>query len=143
MTVPDFVSLLESSVISLTYPIKMPGRYLSLMLEVTILSPSATASALSKSWEKRITPCCISSRSPDTIRLAPVERTLPLTLLLSDMMDTTFAQLGPTAMTLPTRPPSAMTFISTAMPSSLPLSMVKDWYQLPESLAIILAPVLS
>ena len=53
---PDLVKLLESTLMLDMYPIKMPGRYLSLMFEVTILSPYTTRSALSVNFSKLISP---------------------------------------------------------------------------------------
>ena len=56
VTCPDLVRLLASTLIADMYPINMPGRYLSLTLEVTILSPSTTRSPLSTSFSKPMTP---------------------------------------------------------------------------------------
>ena len=58
------------------------------------------------------------------------------------MIDVTLDQFGPTEVIRPTSPPPAMTFISSASPSLEPLSMTKEEYQFPESLLMILAPIL-
>ena len=107
------------------------------------ITPARTVPVLSLSWEKRILPDCISSRSPDTIRVSPVARIWPLTLVPSEMMDTTRAQFGPTAVMRPTSPPLAMTFMSTSRPSPVPLSMRKEVNQFPVSFPMTLAPTLS
>ena len=67
---------------------------------------------------------------------------MPLTLELSEMIEVTLDQFGPTEVMRPTRPPPAITFISSASPSLDPLSITKEEYQLPESLLMIRAPIL-
>ena len=84
-----------------------------------------------------------SRRSPDTIHVSEVVAVMALTLLESSIIVRTVAQFRPTSVTIPTRPPSLITFMSTAMPSSLPLLMIKVLYQLPVSREIICAATLS
>ena len=140
--VPDFVRLLESSEISLTYPIRSPVRYLSLILDVTMLVPSVTALSPSRSPLKSILPFSMPRRLPVTTQGSDVLAAMAEILLSSSMMDRTWAQPFPTSVTMPIRPPWPMTFILTAMPSFVPLFTTNVLYQFPGSFEMTCAAIL-
>ena len=81
--------------------------------------------------------------SPLTIHVSEVEIAIALILEESSMIERTFAQVGPTSVTIPTSPLPARTFMLTSIPSLLPLSIVNVPNQFPASFPITWAAVFS